>query len=51
MGLDSVELVMNTEEHFGIEIRNHVAETLFTVGKLHGFTVTELRRMGLEQNS
>lgn len=30
MGLDSVELVMNTEERFGIEIPDKVAETLVT---------------------
>lgn len=46
MGLDSVELVMNTEEHFGIEIPDHVAATLFTVGDLHGFVVAELSRAG-----
>ena len=32
MGLDSVELVMATEEHFGIEIPDEDAETLQTVG-------------------
>jgi acyl carrier protein len=46
MGLDSVELVMNTEEHFGIEIPDHIAETLFTVGDLHDFVVAELHRSG-----
>ena len=46
MGLDSVELVLNAEEHFGIEIPDHVAETLFTVGDLHGFIVAELNRTG-----
>ena len=50
MGLDSVELVMNTEEHFGIEIPDHVAETLFTVGDLHGFIVGELNRTGRRQD-
>ena len=50
MGLDSVELVMNTEEHFGIEIPDSVAETLLTVGDLHGFIVAELVRIGREQN-
>jgi acyl carrier protein len=50
MGLDSVELVMNTEKHFGIEIPDDVAETLFTVGDLHGFIVAELGRNGREQN-
>lgn len=37
MELDLVELVMSTEEHFGIETPDHIAETLFTVGDLHGF--------------
>ena len=50
VGLDSVELVMNTEQHFGIEIPDHVAETLFTVGNLHGFIVAELSRIGRRQN-
>jgi acyl carrier protein len=48
MGLDSVELVMNAEEHFGIGIPDHVAETLFTVGDLHGFIVAELDQLGIE---
>lgn len=46
MGLDSVELVMATEERFGIEIPDHIAETLFTVGSLHDFVVSELQRVG-----
>jgi acyl carrier protein len=51
MGLDSVELVMNTEEHFGIEIPDEIAETLFTVGDLHGFIVAELGRIGRERSA
>ena len=51
MGLDSVELVLNAEEHFGIEIPDHVAETLFTVGDLHGFIVAELNRTGRPQSA
>ena len=50
MGLDSVELVMNVEEHFGIEIPDRIAETLFTVGDLHGFVVAELNRRGRPQD-
>lgn len=46
MGMDSVELVMATEEHFGIEIPDGVAATLVTVGGLHGFVVSELERVG-----
>lgn len=46
MGLDSVELVMATEEHFGIEIPDRIAETFFTVGSLHDFVVLELERIG-----
>ena len=46
MGLDSVELVMNTEEHFGIDIPDKVAEALITVGDLHSFVVAELDRVG-----
>jgi acyl carrier protein len=37
-------LLVNTEEHFGIEIPEHIAETLFTVGDLYGFVVAELNR-------
>ncbi len=46
MGLDSVELVMNTEEHFGIQIPDHIAESLTTVGGLHNVVVSELKRVG-----
>jgi len=49
MGLDSVELVMNAEKHFGIEIPDHVAETLLTVGDLHSFILAELNRIGRPQ--
>jgi acyl carrier protein len=46
MGLDSVELVMATEAEFGIAIPDEVAGTLFTVGQLHSFVVSELERVG-----
>lgn len=46
MGLDTVELILATEEHFGIEIPDPVAETIVTVGALHGFIVSELERTG-----
>ena len=46
MGLDSVELVMNVEDHFGIEIPDRAAEKLLTVGDLHTFVVEELQRIG-----
>jgi acyl carrier protein len=44
MGLDTVELVLATEKHFDIEIPDRVAETLTTVGHLHGFVVAGLER-------
>jgi acyl carrier protein len=46
MGLDSVELVLAVEEHFGIEIPNHEAAKLLTVGRLQYWVVTELQRRG-----
>lgn len=45
MGLESVELVMAVEEHFGISIPDEDASTLDTVGKLHIWVVNELRRL------
>jgi acyl carrier protein len=45
VGLDSVELVMAVEEHFGISIPDGEASTLVTVGKLHAWVVNELRRL------
>ena len=45
MGLDTVELVMAVEEHFGIEIPNDVASELTTVGRLLDFVVSELQRL------
>lgn len=34
MGLDQVELIMEIEEHFGIDIPNEVAGVIYTVGDL-----------------
>ena len=45
MGLDSVELVIAVEEHFGITIPDKDASTLVTVGKLHNWVVKELHRL------
>jgi acyl carrier protein len=45
MGLDSVELVMAVEEHFGISIPDDEASQLVTVGKLHAWVVNELQRL------
>jgi acyl carrier protein len=42
MGLDTVELVMAVEEWFEISIPDAAAQTLFTVGDLHRFVVSEL---------
>jgi acyl carrier protein len=46
MGLDTVELILATEDHFGIEIPDHIAETITTVGMLHSYVVCELERTG-----
>jgi acyl carrier protein len=46
MGLDTVELIMRIEKHFGIEIPNAEAPKLETVGLLHGYIVAELSRLG-----
>jgi acyl carrier protein len=45
MGLDTVELVMAVEEEFGIQIPDAAAEKMFTVGDLHAFLISELRRL------
>jgi len=47
MGLDTVELAMAVEEQFEIEIPDEIASTLETVGLLHGFVVSQLRRRSL----
>ena len=44
MGLDTVELVLAVEDWFEITIPDEVAETLFTVGTLHAFVISELKR-------
>lgn len=46
MGLDTVELVLNIEEEFGLEIPNDAAGRMFTVGDVHSFLVRELERRG-----
>jgi acyl carrier protein len=46
MGLDTVELIMAIEEEFDLEIPNERAATIFTVGELHAFLVSELGRLG-----
>jgi acyl carrier protein len=44
MGLDTVELVMAVEEEFDLEIPDAAAEKMFTVGDMHSFLVSELKR-------
>jgi acyl carrier protein len=46
MGLDTVELVIAVEDHFGIAIPNVDAAKLTTVGLLHEYIVAALHRGG-----
>ncbi len=46
MGLDTVELIMAVEEDFDLEIPDAAAEKMITVGDMHSFLVSELRRRG-----
>lgn len=43
MGLDGVELLMAVEEEFGIEIPDHAAEKMTTVGDTYEFLKRELK--------
>ncbi len=51
MGLDSVELVMAVEQAFDIEIPNHSAQNITTVGALHFFVMYTLKQSGREQDT
>ena len=42
MGLDGVEIVMETEETFGIEIPDAIAERLYTPGDLIEYVLSQL---------
>ena len=44
MGLESVELVMSTEEAFEIEITDAEAEKIYTVGDLYDCVIAKLRQ-------
>jgi hypothetical protein len=46
MGLDTVELVLAVEEHFGVEIPDGEASKLLTVGMLQAWVVSELENQG-----
>jgi acyl carrier protein len=46
MGLDTVELVLAVEEHFGVEIPDEEASKLLTVGMLQAWVVSELENQG-----
>jgi acyl carrier protein len=43
MGLDAVEIVMEVEEAFGIQIPDNVAQQIETVGQLHKYVVQQTR--------
>jgi hypothetical protein len=40
MGLDSVELIMEVEKEFALDIPDHDAVTLLTVGRLYDYVAT-----------
>ena len=44
MGLESVEVVLATEDAFGIEITDAEAEKIFTVGDLYDCVIDKLRQ-------
>lgn len=46
MGLESVELVLATEDAFGIEITDAEAEKIFTAGDLCDCVIAKLRQSG-----
>ena len=46
MGLDTVELVMATEEEFGIEIPDQDASRLETAGEIADYVIVQLRAKG-----
>lgn len=46
MGLDAVELVMEIESEFHIEIPNKVAVKIRVVGEMHDYIVQALRLRG-----
>jgi acyl carrier protein len=48
MGLDTVELIMDIEKHFGIDIPNEDAEKLSKVGDMHEYVYAALKRDGRE---
>ena len=46
MGLDTVELVMEIEKEFELEIPDEAASNISTVGEMHSWLLTELQRLG-----
>lgn len=42
-GLDGVELVLALEEEFGVDIKNHHAENILTVGEMFAYLKSRLR--------
>ena len=51
MGLDSVELVMDFEKEFDIEIPNATAEAMITPRHVRDFVLAEYARLGREADS
>jgi acyl carrier protein len=46
VGLDTVELILATEDHFDIAIPDEAASRITTVGGLRDFVAAELRKAG-----
>ena len=51
MGLDAVELIMAVEQEFMIEIPDHTAELIVSLGQLRNTVTGELQRLHREESA